>query len=148
MMQAAREYLLRQKPRVFFIGLGETDEWAHARRYDRYLHSAHRADAFLATLWDLLQSLPDYKNQTSLLVACDHGRGVTIRDWTDHGAKIEGAEFVWMAALGPDVKPLGVRSDVETTLSQIAGTIAALVGEDFVAASPMSAKPLTGLFGL
>ena len=144
-MQAAREYLLRQKPRVFFIGLGETDEWAHARRYDRYLHSAHRADAFIAGLWELLQSLPDYKDQTSLLIACDHGRGVTIRDWTDHGAKVDGAEFVWMMALGPDVKPLGVRSDVETTLSQIAATIAVLVGEDFVAASPKSNKPLPGL---
>lgn len=146
-MQAAREYLLKKKPRVFFIGLGETDEWAHARRYDRYLHAAHRADAFLAGLWSLLQSLPDYKDNTSLLIACDHGRGVTIRDWTDHGAKVEGAEFVWMAALGPDVPPLGVRSDVSPTLSQIASTIATLVGEDFVTASPKSARPLPGLLG-
>jgi hypothetical protein len=145
-MQAAREYLQRQKPRVFFIGLGETDEWAHARRYDRYLYSAHRADAFLAGLWELLQSLPDYKDQTSLLISCDHGRGISIRDWTDHGAKVEGAEFVWMAAIGPDVKPLGIRTDGETTLSQIASTIAALVGEDFVSASPKSSKPLVGLF--
>ncbi len=146
-MQAAREHLLKKKPRVFFIGLGETDEWAHARRYDRYLHAAHRADAFLAGLWSLLQSLPDYKDNTSLLIACDHGRGVTIRDWTDHGAKVEGAEFVWMAALGPDVPPLGVRSDVSPTLSQIASTIATLVGEDFITASPKSARPLPGLIG-
>ncbi len=148
-MQASREYLLKKKPRVLFIGLGETDEWAHGRRYDRYLHAAHRADAFLAGLWNLLQSLPDYKDTTSLLIACDHGRGSTIRDWTDHGAKVEGAEFVWMATLGPDVKPLGVRSDVSSTLSQIASTIARLVGEDehFATNSPQSAKPLIGLFG-
>ena len=38
-MQAAREYLVNQKPRVLFVGLGETDEWGHARRYDRYLHA-------------------------------------------------------------------------------------------------------------
>ncbi len=141
-MQVAREYLLKHKPRVFFIGLGETDEWAHARRYDRYLHSANRADAFVSKLWELLQSLPEYKDQTSLVLACDHGRGNTIRDWTDHGAKVEGAEFVWSAVLGPDTPALGVRSDVNATLSQIAATLATLVGEDFRATSPKSAAPL------
>jgi hypothetical protein len=142
-MQVAREYLLKHKPRVLFIGLGETDEWAHARRYDRYLHSANRADAFTAKLWDLLQSLPEYKDQTSLVLACDHGRGNTIRDWTDHGAKIEGAEFVWSAVLGPDTPALGVRSDTPATLSQIAATLATLVGEDFRSVSSKSAPPLT-----
>ncbi len=141
-MQVAREYLLKHKPRVLFIGLGETDEWAHARRYDRYLHAANRADAFTAKLWELLQSLPEYKDQTSLVLACDHGRGNTIRDWTDHGAKIEGAEFIWSAVLGPDTPAMGVRSDVSATLSQIAATLATLVGEDFRAASPKSAAPL------
>jgi phosphopentomutase len=141
-MQVAREYLLKHKPRVFFIGLGETDEWGHGRRYDRYLHAANRADAFVGKLWDLLQSLPEYKDQTSLVLGCDHGRGSTIRDWTDHGAKVEGAEFVWSAVLGPDTPALGVRSDVNATLSQIAATLATLVGEDFRAASPKSAAPL------
>ena len=140
--QVAREYLLKHKPRVFFIGLGETDEWAHARRYDRYLHAAHRADAFTARLWELLQSLPEYKGQTSIVLACDHGRGNTIRDWTDHGAKIEGAEFVWSAAMGPRIPALGVRTEENAFLAQIATTLASLVGEDFSSASPKSAKPL------
>ncbi|TXT21764.1 MAG: hypothetical protein FD138_3982 [Planctomycetota bacterium] len=144
-MQVAREYLLKHKPRVLFIGLGETDEWGHGRRYDRYLHSANRADAFTAKLWELLQSLPDYKDQTSIVLSCDHGRGNSIRDWTDHGAKIEGAEFVWSAVLGPDTPALGVRSDVNGTLSQVAATLATLVGEDFRAASPKSAAPLPGI---
>lgn len=141
-MQAAREYLLKSKPRVLYIGLGETDEWGHGRRYDRYLHAAHRADAFLSSLWTLLQTLPEYKDQTTLVLSCDHGRGSTIRDWTDHGAKIDGAEFVWMAALGPHTPALGVRSDVEVTLSQIAATLAAAVGEDFRASSPKSSEAL------
>ncbi len=141
-MQCAREYLLKEKPRVLFIGLGETDEWAHARRYDRYLHAAHRADAFTANLWNLLQSLPEYKDQTSIVLGCDHGRGNTIRDWTDHSAKVEGAEFIWSAVIGPDVPPLGVRSDVNITLSQVAATLAELVGEDFLTVSPKSSPGL------
>ena len=140
--QVATEYLKRKRPRVFFIGLGETDEWGHGRRYDRYLNAAHRADAFLKRLWDLLQTLPEYKDKTSIVIGPDHGRGGTIRDWTDHNAKVEGAEFIWSAVIGPDTPPLGVRSDIETSLSQIAATLATLVGEDFNAASPKSAKPL------
>ncbi len=140
--QAATEYLKRKKPRVFFIGLGETDEWGHGRRYDRYLHAAHRADAFLKRLWELLQSLPEYRDNTSIVIGPDHGRGGTIRDWTDHNAKVEGAEFIWSAVIGPDTPPLGVRNDIETSLSQIAATLATLVGEDFNSASPKSAKPL------
>lgn len=140
--QAATEYLKRKQPRVLFIGLGETDEWGHGRRYDRYLNAAHRADAFLKRLWELLQSMPEYKNNTSIVIGPDHGRGGTIRDWTDHSAKVEGAEFIWSAVIGPDTPALGVRSDIETSLSQIAATLATLVGEDFNLASPKSARPL------
>lgn len=142
--QVATEYLQRKKPRVFFIGLGETDEWGHGRRYDRYLNAAHRADAFVRRVWELVQSLPEYKDQTTIVIGPDHGRGSTIRDWTDHGAKVEGAEFIWSAILGPDTPPLGVRSDVETSLSQIAATLATAVGEDFNVVSPKSALPLPG----
>ncbi|MCS7046560.1 MAG: AP protein, partial [Gemmataceae bacterium] len=50
-MEAARFVLERRKPRILYIALGETDEWAHARRYDLYLDAAHKADQFLAHLW-------------------------------------------------------------------------------------------------
>lgn len=59
-IQAAREYLIGKNPRVLFIGLGETDEWGHGRRYDRYLNAAHRTDGFLHRLWDLLKSMPEF----------------------------------------------------------------------------------------
>jgi hypothetical protein len=139
---AALEHLRRHKPRVLYVGLGETDEWGHARRYDLYLHAARKSDAMLGRLWEELQAMPEYAGRTSLVVSTDHGRGGSIRDWTDHGAKVAGAEFLWVAAIGPDVAPLGVRRDVETTQSQIAATLAELVGEDFRAASPKSAAPL------
>ena len=44
---AASEYFKRQRPRVLYIGLGETDEWAHAGRYDQYLRAARNADHHL-----------------------------------------------------------------------------------------------------
>jgi hypothetical protein len=141
-MAAAREHLLRHKPRVLYIGLGETDEWGHDRRYDLYLGAAYNADKYIAELWKTVQQMPEYKDKTSLLVTTDHGRGVTRIDWTDHGKKVVGAEFVWIAVMGPDTPRLGVRSDVSATQSQVAATIARLLGEDFNAASPRAAAPL------
>lgn len=141
----AREYLLKHRTRVLYIGLGETDEWGHGRRYDLYLNAAHKADDSLRRLWEHLQTLPDYAGKTSLVISTDHGRGSTIRNWTDHGQKIEGAENIWIAVLGPDTPALGVRSDIEATQSQVAATLAHLLGEDFNAFSPKSAPPLAGI---
>ena len=145
--RAAMEHLRKHKPRVLFIGFGETDEWAHARRYDCYLDAANRNDAYLKHLWETLQSMPEYAGRTSLVVTTDHGRGSTKLDWTDHGKDVEGAEFMWAAVIGPKTPSLGVREGIESTQGQIAATVAALVGEDFVAASPKSAPPLDRAVG-
>jgi hypothetical protein len=141
-MGAACSALERRKPRVLLIGLGETDEWGHGRRYDLYLDAAHNADRFLAELWNTLQNTPTYRDKTTLLVTTDHGRGSTRIDWTDHGKKVPEAEFIWIAALGPDTPALGEREKIETTQSQIAATIARALGEDFNAASPKAERPL------
>jgi hypothetical protein len=144
-MEAAREHLLRHKPRVLYIGLGESDEWGHGRRYDLYLGSVYNADRYIAELWQTLQQMPQYKDKTALLLTTDHGRGITRVDWTDHGKKVPGAEFVWIAVMGPDTPKLGVRSAVSATQSQIAATIARLLGEDFQSACPKAAGPLPDL---
>jgi len=140
--EAAREHLRRNRPRVLYLGLGETDEWGHGRRYDLYLDAARNADRFLETLWQMLQDLPEYRDTTSLVITTDHGRGATRVDWTDHGKDVTGAEHIWIAVMGPDTQPLGVRENVSVTQGQVAATIARLLGEDFNAASPRAAKPL------
>jgi hypothetical protein len=140
---SALEYFKEHKPRVFFLSLGETDEWAHMGRYDEYLASAKRADYYLKTLWETAQSMPEYKGKTSLLFAADHGRGNGPKRWKDHGKDIEGAEYTWLAVLGPDTAAQGHRSNVpEIEQGQIATTIAALLGEDFRAEAPKAGKPI------
>jgi arylsulfatase A-like enzyme len=122
--------------------LGEGDEWAHEGRYDLYVDATRRADRFIERIWMTLQSLPDYRDQTTLLVTTDHGRGATVRDWSDHGREVPAAEDTWVAALGPAVPPLGLRKDLTVTTAQVAATIAAVVGRDFHAAMPKTAPPL------
>jgi len=141
-MDAAREHLIRHKPRVLYIGLGESDEWGHGRRYDLYLDSACNADRYVAELWKTIQQMAEYKDKTALVLTTDHGRGNTRVDWTDHGKKVAGAEYIWMAVMGPDTPAKGVREHVEATQSQVAATIARLLGEDFQAVSPKAAAPL------
>ena len=143
----AVEYLKAKHPRLLFLGLGETDEWAHAESYPEYLNSAHLADAYLRQLWDLVQSIPQYRGKTTLIVLPDHGRG-TGPYWTQHRANVPGSSQTWMAFLGPDTPPLGERSHSQpVTESQIAATIAALLGQDYHAAFPRSGSPIPDVLG-
>ncbi len=140
---SALEYLKANQPRAFWMTFGETDEFAHAGRYDHYLDAARRTDNFLKTLWETLQSISQYRDKTTLIVAVDHGRGYGPQDWKDHGAKIKGAENIWIAIIGPDTPALGERmSSGLHTQSQIAATVAAAVGEDYCAEQPKAANPI------
>jgi hypothetical protein len=138
----ALEYLRTRKPRVLYVMLGETDEWAHQRRYDLYLDAAWRNDRMIRRLWDAAQAMPEYANRTALIVTTDHGRGDKPEDWPNHGRETPASDRIWIAAMGPGVPPLGIRSGIMTTQSQIAATIAALVGEDYPRARPEAAAPL------
>jgi hypothetical protein len=141
--EAAREYLERARPRVLYVALGETDDWAHEGRYELYLEAAHRADTFIHQLWEWLQSDPQYQGRTALLITTDHGRGSTPRNWTDHGRRVEEADWIWAAAIGPQIPATGSRADVTgATQSQVAATIAALLGLDYVEADQRVAPPL------
>ncbi len=91
---AAHEYFKRQRPRVLYVGFGETDEFAHMGRYGQYLRAAHRFDEFVKTLWETVQKLPDYRGKTTLIVTTDHGRGGAPVEWRSHGAKITGSDRV------------------------------------------------------
>lgn len=139
---AALEALRTRQPRVLYLMLGEGDEWAHQEKYDFYLDAAYRSDRFIQRVWNTLQSLPAYAGKTTLLVTTDHGRGATLKDWSDHGKDVPAAENTWFAVLGPSVPALGVRREVTVTTAQLAATIAAVVGQDFSKASPKAAPPL------
>jgi len=138
----------QQQPRVLFIGYGETDNWAHAGRYDLVLHSAHHFDRFVGELWERLQSLPAYRDSTTFIITTDHGRGSGLTQWKEHGVEQKGSENIWIAVLGPDTPPLGERSHAaEVHQAQIAATIAALLGKDFRQAVREAAPPISEVLG-
>jgi len=144
----AMAYLKDQKPPVFYISFGETDDWAHERRYDLYLDAALRLDGYVQQLWETLQTMPEYAGKTSIVITTDHGRGDTGKDWTSHNKDIPVADRIWMAVLGPDTPAEGLRKDIRVTQGQTAATVAALLGEDYNAAAPKAAEVLPGVINV
>ncbi|HEY6823563.1 MAG TPA: alkaline phosphatase family protein, partial [Steroidobacteraceae bacterium] len=138
----------KQQPRVLFVGYGETDNWAHAGRYDLLLHSAHSFDGYVRELWERLQALPAYRDSTTFIITTDHGRGSGPVDWKEHGVEQKGSENIWIAVLGPDTAALGERRNTaEVHQAQIAATVAAFLGKDYRQAVPAAAPPISEVLG-
>ncbi|MBU3743283.1 MAG: phosphoglyceromutase [Sediminibacterium sp.] len=144
---AAKTYLQSTLPRVLYIAFDETDDYAHAGNYNQYLISASAQDNFLADLWNWIQHNPIYKDKTTLIVTCDHGRGDTNKEnWQHHGEKIPEAGEIWMAAIGPNIAALGERKDsIQLYQKQLAATFAKIVGLTFTANHPVG-EPIESIF--
>ncbi len=137
------EYVQTGAPRVLFVGYGETDNWAHSGRYDLVLESAHQFDRFTEELWNTMQSMPEYRGQTTFIITTDHGRGSGLVDWKEHGVDQKGSENIWIAVIGPDTPALGERATIApVTQAQIAATVAALLGKDYAKDVPAAAQRL------
>jgi phosphopentomutase len=142
-LHAAIEYVKEVKPRVVWIAFSETDEWAHEGRYDLYLYAADYMDRAVRQLWETVQSISEYRDQTTFILTCDHGRGTGPTEWKNHGAAVEGAEGIWIAIIGPDTPPLGERTGVtQVGQNQIGATLAALLGHDYRATVSKAGPPI------
>ena len=140
---SAMEYLKAKHPHVLFLSLGETDDWAHAGNYGEYLLSARRVDQYLERLWNALQAMPEYRGTTSLIFTTDHGRGSEGESWTSHGQKLPDSKYIFIGILGAGVPSAGLQAhSPAVTQSQIAATIAHLLGKDWNAAEPQAGRPL------
>ncbi|NCI45384.1 phosphoglyceromutase [Sediminibacterium soli] len=129
---AAKEYIQKHHPKVAMIGFGETDEYAHQRKYDMYLQHANAIDRMIAELWYMIQTDPFYRNNTYLYITTDHGRGKKPTSWYAHNLFVKGSGETWQAILGPGIAALGeIKIQQQAYQKQIAGTIAALLGKSF-----------------
>jgi hypothetical protein len=145
----AMEYMKREHPKAVFIGFDETDSYAHGGMYDQYLYAAHRSDEIIKRLWTFLQSDSQYKNNTTLIITTDHGRGRGYKydkmNWRSHGRLAFGSGEVWVAAMGPGVVALGEnKTDGKHTLSQVASTVTSVLGMQYSNERDV-AKPLNCL---
>ncbi len=143
----AMAHLAARRPRVLYLALGETDDWAHNRRYDRTLQALALTDGYLRELWTWLQSDPEYRDNTAILITVDHGRGRTPADWHGHGRDVDGAEETWLAAIGPDWPRRGEWTDApDADANQVAATLSRAAGVDLRAHIPDAGDPILPLW--
>ena len=134
----AFEYMKRNRPRVIFIGFDETDKYGHEGRYNDYLKAAHGADQMIAELWRWIQSQSDYKDQTTLFITTDHGRGNGKNNWRAHKILAPGSRHIWFAVIGPDTPAFGeMRIKSKHYQKQVAKTVAAFLGLDYTNEQPV-----------
>lgn len=138
----AMEYMKEKHPKAVYISYGETDDFAHDGYYDQYILAAKRNDDFIRRMWEFVQNDPVYKDNTTLLITTDHGRGYkTLESWKSHGrikdepgniTYYEGDHEIWMAVIGPDTPAIGEMKNVEDVKqSQIAATMMKFLGLDY-----------------
>ena len=90
-------------------------------------------------LWYYIQSTPEYKDQSTLIITTDHGRGKKKNKWTEHDVLVKGSGDTWIAIIGPDTQPKGeIQMPQQLYQRQIASTISTLLGENFIANHPVA----------
>lgn len=116
-------------PDVIAVCFGEID-CAHYGSWSRYVEAIARTDALTGQLWDAVQSLEAYRDQTLLLVLPDHGRELDATgglgfvhhsDFYQDTDADEGCRRVWMVAVGPGV-PRGRIMEDPTPITTVAAT--------------------------
>ena len=128
----AMEYIKMNKPHIVFIGLGETDEFAHSSRYDLYLEQASKVDKMISELWYFIQTNPEYKDNSTIIITTDHGRGAKSSNWNSHHLLIPGSGQTWFAVLGSGCSPLGeIKTAGQLYQNQLAATISWLADKQF-----------------
>lgn len=136
----AKEYLRINQPRVLSIGFAWTDDMAHDGSYPLYLEKMFTFDTMIADLWGYIQSLPQYKDKTALLITVDHGRGLN-EQWVSHGATIPHSNEIWFAIMGPGISPQGeMKVNVNLYQNQFAQTMAHLLGLQYQSSQLIGAR--------
>ena len=137
----AMETLKKDHPKVFYVGFGDTDEYAHEGRYDHYLDAAHWTDLYIRRIVEYCESDPFYKGKTTYMFLCDHGRGKGSA-FRSHGESVRGSEQTWFITFGQGVPVLGETSDNGVFYNkQLAATIADVLGVDFTPGNGVKCEP-------
>ncbi len=139
----AMDYVQHRSPRVLYLALGETDDWAHDGRYDRVLQALHQSDQYLRVLWEYYQSRAETKGRTCFVMTTDHGRGGNPYNWMHHNDKLEESQYTWLSVACPGLTRRGELMEHPPVFAeQIAATTAMLMGLNYVEKHPNAGKSI------
>lgn len=129
----AMDYLKYYQPKALFISYGETDEFAHSGSYQNYIYALNRFDSYVEEIWDFVQSSPEYKDNTIILITTDHGRGDLDKNkWTSHGKSVLDSHQTWYVIFGKDITGIGeINFDEQLYNEDLIHILAQKIGLDF-----------------
>jgi hypothetical protein len=125
----ATEVLRRVAPSVLQVGFSDV-EVAHSGTYSLHVGGIRRDDLLIHRLWQFLQSLPEYRDRTTMVVMPEFGRdpdGSSTNGFFNHRSNTEMCRLTWMMVLG---KAAGHAAVIEREVRQIdvAPSLGALFG--------------------
>ena len=124
--ELALAYLKAEQPDFMFVGLGETDEFAHQGDYAGYLDALGDADRYIGELSAALDQRAAHGIDTALFVTADHGRAAGFRE---HGRAFPESARVWLVAAGSAIEARGLLTvPTARRLADIAPTLRTLFG--------------------
>ena len=139
----ACSYLESHRPSFLFVGLGETDEYAHQGDYRAYLSALHEADAVVGRLSAEVAAMTADGHPSTLMVTTDHGRSSAF---ATHGGDSPESARVWLVATGAGIRARGAStSTVPRRLADVSQTLRRVLGLPRVQAAP-AGHVLTELF--
>jgi hypothetical protein len=142
----ARQIMREVSPSVLWVTLHDIDV-AHTGAFSLYLEGIRRSDMICAELWRAIQSEPEYKNRTNLLILPDFGRDSDEdaggNGFQHHRTGDVLSRTTWMMALGPDVRQNTIVTRPVESID-LAPSVASLLGCD----ARMAQGKLIGELGL
>jgi len=105
-------YVMRQvmkqfAPSLLWITLHDMDV-AHTGAYSLYLEGIKRTDRLCADIWKMIESDPEYKGRTTMLILPDFGRdsdfSTSGNGFQHHRTGDPLSRTTWMMALGPHIR--------------------------------------------
>ena len=123
----AREVMREFAPRLMLVNFWDMDV-AHWGSYSLYLQAITKTDRLCGMLWDEVQSNPDYRGKTTVLILPELGRDGdfnTANGFLNHRSGDAACRNVWLLALGAGV-PKG-ETDRSVQHVDIASTVAELL---------------------
>lgn len=128
-MTKTKEVMSKYSPNIIVINLKDVDSYGHANKWDEYIKAIKTTDASIKEIWDYIQSLPAYKDKTTLIVSNDHGRHIDANGgFAEHGDDCAGCRHIEFFAMGPDFKKNTTISTGNYEQIDIASTMTELLG--------------------
>ncbi len=126
----AKRLMQQEAPSMLWITMHDMDV-AHSGAYSLYIEGIQRTDRLCGELWKAVQSEPEYKDNTTLIILPDFGRDADYdsggNGFQHHRTGDTASRTTWMMALGKGVRE-GVIYDQPVQSIDLVPSLGAMMG--------------------